>query len=425
MAENTASTLSSLFKESYPDQVLKAYPDFAFILKNTKFSGAAAQTGGKFIQPFIATREHGWTYGPSGSGALYLAGATPMTSARAEMLGSQLIGQAAIDYEAAARASKSKASFIDATELIVENLLESGAFRLEQMFLYGQSGIAVATTGTTGTSFVVADKDWCPAMFAGLQTAPVAVYDSAGAFRNGATNGHCTISSVNFSTRTITLSAAVTGLASGDILGFRNGWNGTNSALTNEPLGLKAILTSATTLYGLTIASYPILDGQQKDFAAANLTVTGLLDMVMLAVNHGLKKNIKIMVSPSRWQNLVNPIIDPKATSGTSTKVGTVVTKELQGKRLEFGVDSIVIHTQAGRAEIVPHMLVRNGDVFAVPLEDVRRVGAQELSFTTPGRDEEIFVHSATHGAYELRCYANQALFVEKPAHCVYGYDAL
>jgi len=402
-----------MFKESYDKEILKAWPDFAYVLKKTKFNGAAAATGGAFIQPMILSREHAWASAPSATTMTVPTG-VPMTHLRASLLGSQLMGVGLLDYEAAARAQKSKASFVDATSLLVENLMETGGFRLEHQFLYGQKGIAVAASGSA-TTCVVAAADWCPALFGGLEGAHVAHYDSSGVFQR-----HAVIASIDYATRTITVDTG-TAIAVGHIIGFRNSWSG-DSALTNECKGLESILLEDTSLYGISVATtYASLRGNRVA-VGGNLTVSGILDGLLTAVNRGLRKNVTILVSPKGWQTLVNPVVDPKAlvTVSGQVKAGLQVNKSLDGTKIAFGVDGITIHVQNGlKAEIIPHMLVREGDAFAVPMEDVRRVGAQELSFQTPGRDEEIFLQSATYGAFELRCYANQAIYLPQPNRAV------
>lgn len=412
--ENTAVTLTNLFKESYSKEVLKIFPDYTYILKTVKFSGAEKGTGGKFIQPIIMTRENGWTAAAANSGAVTLLDASPMTSARAELLGSQLFGRGALDYEAAARAAKDKASFIDATSLLVENLKESGAFRQEHMFLYGQSGLGVVDAAPTSTTiFKISAATWCPALWAGLEGAPVAVYSSAGTFR-----AHQTISAVDLDPgsatyRQVTLGGAAAGLVATDIIGFRN--HSTTSALSNESQGLHSIMNTSTgTLFGVNVVTYPLWRSTTKAVGGA-LTITKILEAILQGINRGLKEDVDVLMSPKAWQGLVNPTVDPAATQA-SRKIDS----SYSPGKVEFGTKEIVIHAQGITARLVSHMLVREGDAFVVPMKRLKRVGAQELEFTTPGRGDEIFIHSATLGAYELRCYSNQALFFEYPGKGVY-----
>ena len=75
--ENTAVTLAALFQEVYAKGVMNFLPDAAMLVKEVKFGGAEATPGGKYVQPVILTREHGFTYAGANSGAFALAGGDP------------------------------------------------------------------------------------------------------------------------------------------------------------------------------------------------------------------------------------------------------------------------------------------------------------------------------------------------------------
>jgi hypothetical protein len=67
----------------------------------------------------------------------------------------------------------------------------------------------------------------------------------------------------------------------------------------------------------------------------------------------------------------------------------------------------------------VPHSCVKGGEAFILPLKKWKRVGAQEVSFQTPGRSEEIFLQLASNNGFEIRSYSDQAVFCSSPAKCV------
>jgi hypothetical protein len=47
------------------------------------------------------------------------------------------------------------------------------------------------------------------------------------------------------------------------------------------------------------------------------------------------------------------------------------------------------------------------------------RVGSVDLSFGIPGFDEQFFRLVDSYNAVELQCMADQAIFLERPAHAV------
>jgi len=88
-------------------------------------------------------------------------------------------------------------------------------------------------------------------------------------------------------------------------------------------------------------------------------------------------------------------------------------------KESKNGSESIVYHGQNGKIEIVSHPCVKEGEAFVVPMKKMKRIGAQELSFKSPGSDEQLFRQLDSSAGVELRLYGNQAIFIETPARCV------
>lgn len=421
--ENTSVTLSALFKEVYAPELLNHVPDAAMLVKELKFSGVETTTGGQFVQPVVLTREHGFTYASSDDDAFTLGGASAMTVKRAYLLGSQLVGQGQLGYEAAARASKGKAAFAEATELLVENMIESAAYRLEQSFLYGQSGLGAVqtTTAASPTSVRISAATWAPTTWAGIEGAKLSIVSSDFATIRAL---NAVVQSVNMdeddtaNVRTITFTAALPGVVTaGDLVFFGGAITGTvgGAATKKECLGLNGILTTSGTLFGLATSTSPLWKGNTYSVGGA-LTVTHILKAAKRARDKGLKEPAKLLVSPKAWLDLVNPTMDPKDTAGARK-----IDSSYSAKKVEFGTESILIHGPQGQnIEVVPHAYVREGDAFLVPFKVMKRVGASDIDFKTPGMpSEEMFIHLQSVAAYEFRCYANQALFIDAPAKCV------
>ncbi len=462
---DTAASLAALFKEVYAPELLNHVPDAAMLVKELKFSGVEATLGGQFVQPVVLSREHGFTYASSGDDAFELAGSIPMTVKRATLLGSQLVGQGRLGYEAAARASKGKAAFAEATELLVENMIESAAYRLEQMFLYGQTGLGLCEVAGAGATdpgkagqptFKVAAAGWAPTTWAGIEGAKITIvansFTSAGGVRTytGVKTVANTIVSVNMDEssadyRLVTLASNLAvNLAANDVIFFSAATSATATgagatATVKECLGLDGILTTSTgDLFGIPVASAgagtypgsPLWKGNLYNVGGV-LTLTHIMAAAKRARDKGLKESAKLLVSPKAWMGLVNPTMDPTAVSvvdSGGTKLSNAGSRKVDSsyssKRLELGTESILIHgPQGANIEVVPHPYVREGDAFLVPFRVMKRVGASDIDFKTPGMPaEEMFIHLQNQAGYEFRCYANQALFVDAPAKCVKLY---
>lgn len=416
--ENTALSLAALWQEVYAKEVKYPIPDGAMLVKELPFKGVETTTGGKFVQPVILTRENGFTYQAGDSDeAFALRNASPHVSKKAELIGSNLVGRGRLSYEAAARASKGKAAFVEATELLVENLTESAAFRMELMFLYGQSGIGTVgnDTAPSATTVRLTADSWAPSIFAGLEGASLTVISADLA----TVRGTASLSSVDMDEdsatyRTLTFPAAsLTSPAATDLVFFAGAV--VAGGTYHECVGLdKIITTSSGSLMNIPV-TYPLWRG--NTFAVGGpLTITKILNGSKRGVNKGLKGEARLLISPKSWFDLVNPTMDPAASSGARK-----IDHSYSPKKVEYGTESIKIFGPQGRnIEVVAHPYVKEGEAFLVPMKSLRRVGAQDIDFKTPGmKEEDMFIHLQDNAGYEFRCYANQAIFCDTPAHCV------
>lgn len=414
--ENAVDTLNGWFKELYASQEIKLVPEAAWLLKNVKFNKAEAGIGNKYHQPVLLTSEHGVTYADKASGAFALEAAVASVLKDATIEGTQIVLRSQMDYEAAARAANSKASFGDATGLMVENMLMSISKRLEIMFLYGQTSVAALTSSGAVTALVVSAASWAPAIWAGMEGAKIEVVDSTGATSRTSGNGR-TISSIDLSTRTINVSSAVgAGHQSGDLVYFFSSM--VAGPTYKESLGLDSIATTSGTLFGIVNSTYQLFKGSSYSVGGA-LTVTKILSGLLTAIGKGLMEDVVVLCSPKAFQGLVNPTIDPGAQGGsTNVKVGANVNQNRSDKMV-FGASEIEIIGNQGRIKIVPHLFVKEGEAFAFPLKRLKRIGATDVTFNLPGRGDEFFLHLPSNAGFELRAYANQALFCETPGWVV------
>lgn len=415
---NTALTLTNFWKDTYAKEAIRVLPEFAYNLKSIKFGSPEADLGGDYVVPIISSREHGFTYSKPNAGPVTGIGPKTGSHAKAKVQGFQFFGQGALDYEAASRASKGKSSFLVATEFLYENLNESAAFRQELTLLYGRKGLGAVETATTASAtFKVSPATWNAPTWGGAIGAPVIITSSDLTAVRAGSEG-LTIQSVDIdpgsaNVRTVTLSGNVT-LTAGDIVHFQTAVS--NTAVVNEAMGMAAILSTTTgTLFDVAVASNPYWKPMQYA-VGGQLSITHILKAALMTVQRGNRDDLELQISPAAFQALINPMTDPLHASG-SRKLDASYSNVL-----EAGIDKLTLRGQGFKIFVVPHMLVRDGDGFMCSKKRLKRVGTQELSFVTPGKEEEgeIFVHNPNTFSYEVRCYSNQALFIEKPGQCVY-----
>lgn len=454
---NTLTQLNGWFKELYADQELNLVPEATYLVKNVKFNKSQQGTGNIYHQPVWLTQEQGFTYAAAGiqggtsPGAFTLNSAVPALMQDAQVTGTQLVLRSQIDYESLARAANTKASFGEMSKVLVENMTQAMAKRLEIMFLYGRSpsGVGVISAGTVGSAGVdatltVTAATWAPGLWAGMEGAAISLnvltgtYPSQSQTRRQAaaatTNGGI-IRSINYSTRVLSVSdtfAAVAAAAifvtptAGDVIflfGTIGNVAGPATITYNESIGLDGITSQTTgSLFNINLATYSLFASNLQSSIGTSLTVTSMLQNLLPAIGKGLMDDLTVLVSHEAYMGLVNPTIDPGAvTNQVSTvtataKVGAVVNQN-RSDELRFGAKRVTIVGHTGEIEIVPHLFVKRNDIFTMPkkLGAPMRVGATDVTFQTPGKGGEFFLHLPSNAGYEIRCYSNQGLFTPAP----------
>jgi len=415
--ESQFSSLNGWFKELYATDASYPVPKASWLLKNVPFNKAETGVGNNYHQPVYLSLEHGITTAGADAGAFTLNQAVAGVMKDATIAGVQMVLRSRMDYETAARAANSKASFGSATELLVKNMTDSIGKRLEIMFLYGQSGIGVVNASTTAaTDFVLTTGSWSAAMWGGMEGAHLTIINAAKtAYSNSGLASDVIIASVTQSTRTISLTQPVT-LTATDIVYFKGAIVPGTTPTYTEFRGLDSITIEATSLFGIAASTYSLFRGNTSTLSAS-LTATNILNGLLDAISKGLNEDVVLLCSPKAFQGLVSPLIDPKATTGsTNTQVGATRIDRQGGKVMEIGSSSAKILGAQGLIEVIPHLYCKDGDGFVFPKSALKRVGATDVTFNLPGRGDEFFLHVPDAAGFELRCYSNQALFSPTPA---------
>jgi hypothetical protein len=120
-------------------------------------------------------------------------------------------------------------------------------------------------------------------------------------------------------------------------------------------------------------------------------------------------ERVVVLLSPKAWSVLNS---DQAALRKFDTSYKTA--------KGENGFESLVYHSTNGIMEVVSHPMVKDGDGFIVPIDSVMRIGSLDVSFGVPGFDQEFFRLVDGYNAVEVQCMADQAIFIERPAHCAY-----
>lgn len=432
----TPSDLTGLFKEVYSASGIEnLIPESA---KNTKlipFVSSEQQEGNKFHQPVIVQNEHGVTYAGPNAGAFTLEDAISMVMQDAQIEGSQMVLRASLSYDAAAKASSNGVrSFKKATMLQMENMMESITKRLEISILHGRSGLGdiaigdfdeTAPAATTAT-FVITDATFADGIWAGATGAKLVFYSdssdtiSAGTNlnANADTDQNVIITAVNIDTRTISVSGSAAAIEDiNDVSAtkalrvyFKTAVAGSGTTFVhNEMAGLQKIFTNTGTLFNINAGIYDLWKGNVSTISGQLTIGKVLAENSKPVARGGLNEEVVLEVHPRTWENLNTDLAALRVFDNSYSK-----------DELDAGTQSICYYAQSGKIKIIGFNIVKRGQAFLFPPKRLIRVGAQEISFETPGRSGEIFLQLPNSAGFEYRIYSNQAVLAKTPAKCLY-----
>lgn len=401
---DTFTVLAGNFKEVYGD-LHNLIPDTAKLMKMIPYK-PKAKIGNEYVEAVKLTHEHGVTYSQSdnNSGALVtLTTPVPLTLLDAKVTSSAMLLRAQIGYDAFARAEGGdKVAFKDASELVVEDLLESITKRLEISVLYGSSPTGVGgiplngvTASSTNFSIVLDASQWATGIWVGSENAQIDVY-------HGSTKMDPTapmiITAIDVDARTIT------GTMSASDSGALDTYSASNSDLFivftgsfgNEMVGIDAAMLSNSTLWNIA-NTYALWKANTYSSGSANLTMGKLQSAIQKAVQKGLDGDVNVIVNPATWATLNTDIAALRRFVEDSTEG-------------ELGVESIKYLYSGGKMDIVSYNLVKEGECFILPKKGVNRIGAADVGFKLPGGDNG-FLHVPDRMGYEFRLFESQAFF--------------
>jgi hypothetical protein len=414
--QNTTSTLDGLFKIVYGDGPVNAVPEVSILQKEIKFQ-KADKIGKSYNFPVILSQEAGVTYLAADAGVSTLNDSIAAQLKEASVAANQIIVRGQMDYEAAAKAVSSKESFKNASELLVENLMETASKRLEMAFLYGRSSTGLGTADSsanvsaTTTNVTMLLAGWAPGIWSGAENAVVQFYKvSDNSLVSSGADSYFIVTTVNHSTRVIKFTGTATGITALDTaLGLGDCYIHWKGAKDVEPIGIDAIVANTGSLFGIDAAVYGMWAGSSYSAASAALSVAKILAAVELAVSKGgLMEEASVLVSPKTFMSLASTLTDLRRQNGGQ--------KETTGIG---GFEQIQLMASNGKLNLVPHPFMKVSEAFIVPFKRFKRIGSQEFSFETPGRAGELFLHVPDKNAYELRLYGAQAIVCTQPAKCV------
>lgn len=408
--QNTTATLDGLFKTVYGEGPVNVLSDVAYLQKRVAFK-SAEKIGKQYAFPVILSQEQGVTYLASGAGVSTLESSVAAVLKEAQVDAHQILVRGQMDYEAAAKAESSKAAFKSASELLVQNLMDTASKRQEIAMLYGRSatgigvGASSANIGATSTTVTISTASWADGIWSGLEGAKINFYAVSGdTLVSSGADSVFSISNIDFVNKTFVATGTATGITALDIALAADCYIHFKDAKNAEPIGIDKIVTNSGSLFGINAGAYAMWAGNSYGAGSAALTTAKILNAMKYSVGKGgLMEEADVLISPATFLNLVGSMDDIRRQK-TDEKEGVA------------GFETISILAPNGKLNVVAHPMVKEGEGFIVPFKRMKRVGSQNNSFQTPGRKGEMFLHIPDKNAYELRLYSAQQLVCEKPA---------
>jgi len=396
---NDFQTMNSIFREAYADKVKDLIPDGVKLLNMISFTAAEKQPGNLYHQPVTLGLEHGFTYGGTGGTAFALRNGIASSHEDAQIRGHEMVLRSYLSVGAVSR-SKGKNSFIQASKLIVENMLKSFARRLEVQLMYGQAsgGIGVIES-VTGNDIDIEPEEWAPGIWSGSEKMPVEIRSSAGALR-----GEAEVTAIDLSARQISVDAVPAGTVATDVLYYAG-------AFGKEFAGIHKIITNTGSLFNIDASSFSLWNGNTVEVGTnfsggeAVLSFAKIEEAIAVAMEKGLAdEDVFVLCNPRSWNNLLTEQTAKRRYDSSYSEA-----------KLEDGARALTFYGQNGMIEIHSTIYCKEGYAYVMPMSCYTRIGSSDVTLEQPGFEGKFLKLLENANAYEMRAYTDQALFCSQP----------
>lgn len=393
---NTVATLNGMFKEVYAPQLENLIPDGVKLLPKIPFASKEKMPGNYYHQPVILGLEHGVTYGDGSGAVVNLNAAVAGATKDAQVRGNEIFLRSVLSYSAASRAlGGGNKAFMDATKFLVGNMMRSISKRLEVQLLYGQMGIGTVAS-ESGSTVTITTAEWAPGIWAGAEGMPVEFR------RAGSLVLSATVESVSIANRTITMDVDTGVLQAADVIYHKGAYN-------NEFAGIHKILSNSSTLFNIDAAAYSLWAGSSYAVSPADQLSFAIIEAAIAsAVAKGLEDDVVVVCNPQHWDDLL-----------TEQAAKRMYDSSYSPAAAQDGSKTIKFFGQNGSIEIMPSIYCKEGYAYVLCLSDFMRIGSTDVTFKDPVNGDQFFRHLENSSGYELRCWADMALFCAAPGKSI------
>ncbi len=416
-------------------------PADCIIQKFVPFSKADA-VGKQFEEPLQVKTSWGVTFAGSAGDVMALVAAVPSKTVPAEVKPFLTILNDLVSYSMFDRGPDAgKKAFMATGAYTGKNLSIQLRRILEMSMLCGQDGFmeieSYATNVVATGRLVVTAASLRTGILAFLEGAKLDIQDAATTtlIADGAAGDSAGIGvlAVDIDNRRIDLlalptlagSATPIVLAGGQKL-FLHGANPSVSATANymEMVGIQKQISATTgTIFAINKATYQAVRGNTVTSVGA-ISAGGLTTGCAKAINRGFQGEMWCLVSPLTWGELNARNIAQRVFDSSYKKGGA-----------EVGSDAIKVSGNGVTLDVRSHSMVSDSTYLMFPKDGPKRIGSAyenssveggeevstDISFMIPGTGERFVDPVQGYNAVKVECRSDQAIYLPKPAHCVYG----
>lgn len=412
MAETGFSGLTQLngdFKVVYNKDIVNALPDNAILQKRFPDLTAATKLGLEYRTPITLSHEGGFTYLGESGDLTDLANAVSLQMREASIKGTELNLRGVITNKAiGASLGGGDKAFKKAATIKALAMNASMRHRIEASLLYGQSGIGTVASindlGGNSGEIVITDASWAPGMWIGTEGASIDSF--TGTTKNNA-SAALVITKVNLDLKKLTVTYSGTfssEVAVSDVLFFTGSNLGSNSFA--EMVGLQKILTNTGSLFGIDASAFSMWAGNSST-SVGDASFKQLLDAAIKPANRGCAQTLVALVPTKYWSQL-------NADEAALRRYDAS-----KGDTAKNGFKSLEFEAANGTLQVVKHPMVKEGDMFLLPENEVVRVGAYDVTFALDG--ETFFRPLEKQNGFMMQADTDQALFLTKPSYGLFG----
>jgi hypothetical protein len=422
----SVSSLGGQLKVQYSKSMKELVAEDNYCLDNLKFVEKMRQEGNFYQQPVVLTLPTNPTWVTTGAATPpSLNPISPSYVAPAQIQGSGLVHRDQITYDMIAKASNGQnKAFVEAVTYVLGILATATSRYLELDLLYGstplfQSTVAAAVTSST-TNVTVTAATWAAAMLPGLEGQILNIFDASNSYAQVGTNYTIVSTTMpsTFGNGGVVLLKSSAGDATslvavnGHTLDFffLSAQAGTTEGTSYAMLGLKGIITAASTYFNINPALYSLWQGNVVSNSNTQFTFGKLQTAVGVVASRDAIDGMTALVSVPTFSNLV-----------TSQSGARFYDSSFDKNKLVNGTKGLEFWTAAGPIKIQPHRFMHQGEAIVLDEDVATRVGPiMDVSTQLPGMPTELILNVPDSPVWETRVYANQAVLLEKPVHSLF-----